>query len=315
MTAEGTGGGPADQQRADDGEGVTWAALAIETGQRLAVSSDPVVATRSDWQGRLLAMRAAGAEPDDWHELSREFATVRGVASLDAMTARRLAGEPLQYVLGEWGFRYLELFVDNRVLIPRPETEVVTSAALDEVERLGSKGAGVVAVDLGTGSGAIGLSLAYELDGVEVWLTDVSTVALQVARANLAGIGRAAGRVRIAEGSWFEALPDELAGTLGLIVANPPYVADGDELPAEVADWEPGGALFGGPTGTDHLELLIAQAPRWLTAEGALVLEMAPDQTGPMADEAGRRFHEVEIRPDLAERDRAVVARRPRRID
>ncbi|MEM9133382.1 MAG: peptide chain release factor N(5)-glutamine methyltransferase [Actinomycetota bacterium] len=296
----------------DDGRGVTWAELAVETGERLAVSSDPVVSARADWQGRLLAMRAAGAEPDDWHELSKEFATVRGVASLDAMTARRLAGEPLQYVLGEWGFRYLELFVDKRVLIPRPETEIVASAALDEVVRLEPRGAGVVAVDLGTGSGAIGLSLAYELDGVEVWLTDVSTEALQVARANLAGIGRAGGRVRVAEGSWFEALPAELVGTLGLIVSNPPYVADGDRLPDEVADWEPVRALFGGPAGTDHLELLIAEAPRWLRADGALVLEMSPDQTDPMADEARRLFHEVEIRPDLTERARAVVARHPR---
>lgn len=305
--------GPEPGTSTDGPEGaITWAELSVETGERLAVSSDPAVAARADWQGRLLAMRAAGAEPDNWHELSQKFATVRGVAALDAMTARRLAGEPLQYVLGEWGFRYLELFVDKRVLIPRPETEAVTSAALDEVERLASREAGVVAVDLGTGSGAIGLSLAYEFDAVEVWLTDVSATALQVARANLAGIGRAAGRVRIAEGSWFDALPEELIGTLGLVVSNPPYVADGDQLPAEVADWEPGGALFGGPAGTDHVELLIDQAPRWLTADGALVIEMAPDQTGPMAERARRRFHEVDVRRDLTERDRAIVARRPR---
>lgn len=303
---------PTDHSESETDAGVTWAVLAVETGERLAVSSDPAVAARADWQGRLIAMRAAGAESDDWHERESDLATIRGVAALDRMTARRLAGEPLQYVLGEWSFRYMELFIDRRVLIPRPETEVVTSLALTELSRLGPSGAPVTAVDLGTGSGAIGLSMVHEHDGVEVWLTDASAEALQVARANLAGVGRAAARVRVAEGSWFEALPDELRGRLGLIASNPPYIADREELPSEVAEWEPTSALFSGPKGTEHLELLIVEAPLWLDAEGALVLEMAPDQTGSMATLAGEHFHEVEIHPDLAQRDRAIVARRPR---
>lgn len=304
---------PVDAESSDEVGGVTWAELAVETGERLAVSSNPAITERADWQGRLIAMRAAGAEPDDWHQRETDLASVRGVAALDRMTTRRLAGEPLQYVLGEWGFRYLDLFVDQRVLIPRPETEAVASVALTELDRLGPKGAPVTAADLGTGSGAIGLSLVNEHVGVEVWLTDISADALQVARANLAGLGRAASRVRVAEGSWFEALPAELQGRLGLIVSNPPYVNDGEQLPAEVADWEPVGALFGGPTGTDHLELLIAGAPDWLVDEGALVVEMAPDQTSTMAEMARRFFHHVEIVDDLAGRNRGVLARLPRR--
>ncbi|MEM8923028.1 MAG: peptide chain release factor N(5)-glutamine methyltransferase [Actinomycetota bacterium] len=297
-------------------DGVTWGALAIETTARLAVSSRPEVAELAEAHGRLIAMRASGAEPGEWLDRARDLASVRGVAALDAMTARRLQGEPLQYVLGEWSFRRIELFVDRRVLIPRPETEVVAGLALRELERLaaatGDARSTTTAVDLGTGSGAIGLSLAVEHERVDVWLTDVSADALAVARANLAGIGRAGARVRVAEGSWFDALPAELLGRLGLVVSNPPYVADGEALPAEVADWEPASALFGGTGGTDHLELLVADAPRWLRSDGALVLEMAPEQTGAVAERAAAYFAEVEVHPDLVGRDRAVVARRPR---
>ena len=144
-------------------------------------------------------------------------------ADLDAMVARHLAGEPLAYVLGHWSFRHLDLAVDRRVLIPRPETEVVAGVALELARGLARP---LTVADLGTGSGAIGLALADELplDGVTVWLTDASADAIDVARANLAGLGRRGRNVRIAIGSWFDALP---AGTtLDLAVANPPYVAD-----------------------------------------------------------------------------------------
>ena len=296
------------------GEGITWAALADETTQRLAASSRPEVADNAPAHGRLIAMRAAGAEPGEWLDRARDLASVRGVAALDKMVARRLEGEPLQYVLGEWGFRRLDLFVDRRVLIPRPETEVVAGLALAELERAvqpGSATAPLVA-DLGTGSGAIGLAVASEFDAAEVWLTDVSADALAVARANLAGLGRAGSRVRIAEGSWFEALPSELRGQLTVVVSNPPYVAEHETLPAEVADWEPGGALVSGVTGTEHLELLVTEAPGWLRSDGSLVLEMAPNQTTTIAALAEQHFAVVAIHPDLTGRNRAITARHPR---
>jgi release factor glutamine methyltransferase len=111
------------------------------------------------------------------------------------MVARRRGGEPLQYAIGTWGFRRLELLVDRRVLIPRPETEQVVEVARGELRRLGARAPQVV--DLGTGSGAIALSIALEVPGARVWGTDVSPDALAVARANLAGMGgRAAARVR-----------------------------------------------------------------------------------------------------------------------
>ena len=242
---------------------------------------------------------------------------VRTVAYVETMVERRLRGEPLQYVLGVWGFRRLDLVVDRRVLIPRPETEVVVEVALEELGRLGGLGPAVhdraepVVVDLGTGSGAIALSVALEAPRARVWGTDRSPDALAVARANLAGMGgRVAPRVRLVEGDWYDALPGELRGGVDLIVSNPPYVAAGEPLPAEVAEWEPAGALVAGPTGLEDVARILAGAPSWLRRPGAVVVEIAPHQAeaaAARAVEAG--FDEVDVRPDLAGRLRVLVAR------
>jgi release factor glutamine methyltransferase len=224
------------------------------------------------------------------------------------MLERRLAGEPLQYVLGRWGFRGLDLFLDPRVLIPRPETEALAEAALAECERLDAR----LAVDLGTGSGAIALALAAERVPLEVWATDASADALDVARANLAGLGRAAARIRLAEGSWFAALPDELRGRIDVVVSNPPYVRadEMDELPDDVRGWEPELALVSGPEGLDDIAHIVAEAPGWLRRPGALLLEIDPRQaeaTKRLARGAG--FGSVSVWPDLTGRDRIVQAR------
>jgi len=232
--------------------------------------------------------------------------TKRTLAHFDAMLVRREKGEPLQYVLGRWGFRSLDLLVDPRVLIPRPETEVVAGAAVEEARRIDAR----VAVDLGTGSGAIALALATEIPALEVWAVDESPDALDVARANLAGIGRVGARVRLVLGDWFTALPAELRGTFGVVVANPPYVADGEELPSEVADWEPTDALYAGADGLDDIRRIISDAPAWLARPGSLVVELAPDQAltvGALAYGSG--FDEVIIGRDLADSERYLVAR------
>jgi release factor glutamine methyltransferase len=201
--------------------------------------------------------------------------------------------------------------VDPRVLIPRPETEQVVEVALAELRAAAGTGPRL-AVDLGTGSGAIALSLAVEVVTASVWATDVSSDALAVARANLAGVGRPGARVRLTEGDWFAALPAELAGRIDLVVANPPYVATADPLPAEVSDWEPEGALVAGPTGMEHLARIVAEAPGWLAPSGSLVLELAPHQAGAMVGQArSAGFATADVRPDLAGRDRVLVARRP----
>ena len=289
------------------GRTVSWRAFLEEATARLrgAGAESPEV------DARRIVEAASGFEGAELHLGLDEPATKRGVVRFDAMMERRLGGEPLQYVIGSWGFRRLDLMVDRRVLIPRPETEVVAGLALDELDRLAGGGRRLVAVDLGTGSGAIGLSLAFERTDTTVLLTDRSTEALQVARANLTGIGGAATRVTIAEGSWFEALPPELAGSVDVVVSNPPYVAEHDPLPSVVADWEPTEALIAADDGCAHLDHLIAGAAEWLRPGGALVLEMAPAQTAWAAEAAvAAGYVEVAVHPDLAGRARALRARR-----
>jgi release factor glutamine methyltransferase len=280
---------------------VLWSELLAEATERLsAISESPEI------DARRIVESAAGFETADFAAGLADAVTNRGMSSFDAMLARRLLGEPLQYVVGSWSFRYLDLFLDNRVLIPRPETEVVAGLALDEIDFHDAQ----QVADLGTGSGAIALSLATERE-VAVWATDVSAEALVVARANLAAIGQAATRVRMVQGVWFEALPASLEGRLDVIVSNPPYVATTEKLPPVVADWEPGRALFAGLDGTDDLTHLISEAETWLSPKGSLVLEMAPQQTERLAELAlVSGFAEAAIHEDLSGRPRALVARR-----
>jgi release factor glutamine methyltransferase len=258
---------------------------------------------------RWIVERASGRAPAEQVADLEAPVTEREVRYVDQMVARRAAGEPLQYVLGRWGFRTLDLLVDRRVLIPRPETEVVAGLAIDALVALGRPG---VAVDLGTGSGAIALSLAAERwPDVEVWASDCSADALAVASANLAGLGRRSAVVRLVEGDWFAALPDDLRGRVDVLVSNPPYVAEGEPLPPEVATWEPRGALVPGPTGLEALEPIVAASPQWLAAGGTLVVEIGETQAEAvvaLARAAG--FTTAAVHPDLAGRPRALVARR-----
>ncbi len=266
-------------------------------------------AVRDRAQARWLCEVASGsADGDEFLARLDEPATVRMVSHLDAMLARLRRGEPLQYVLGEWTFRRITLAVDQRVLIPRPETELVAEVALEKASGVGPTR---VVADLGTGSGAIGLALAYELPrvGTTVWITDVSDDALDVARANIAGLGPAGVNVRTASGSWFEALPADVR--CDVIVSNPPYVAVGSpDVEPSVGDWEPHGALFAGADGLDELRRIVPAAPRRLRDGGWLVLEIGADQGAAVAAllrDAG--FVDVEVRPDLAGLDRIALGR------
>jgi release factor glutamine methyltransferase len=245
-----------------------------------------------------------------------------------ALAGRRAAGEPLQYVLGRWPFRTVELDVDPRVLIPRPETEQVVEVALERLAsslRRAERVEGpTVCCDLGTGSGAIALSLAAEaplgVGGLEVWATDRSTDALAVARANADRLDRAAllrsARLELAEGSWFEALPPALLGRLDLVVSNPPYVAAGEftDLDPTVRCYEPISALVAGPgsrgtPGMAEVEVILLAARRWLRPTGLVVVEIAPHQAEPAAAVArSAGLAHVTVEPDLAGRPRMVVA-------
>jgi release factor glutamine methyltransferase len=292
-----------------------WREVRADVSRRLASAGIASPEAEARW----MTEYASGYAGSEWLDVEDDAPHDRALTHLAAMCERRVAGEPLQYVLGSWSFRGLDLMVDDRVLIPRPETEQVVEIALEEAERLGfRRGArglvraeptGTVA-DLGTGSGAIALALEAELPEVEVWATDISEDALAVARANVAGAGAA--RVRLASGSWFDALPIELRGRLDLVVSNPPYVTDAEfaQLPDEIARYEPHRALVAGPRGTEALEHLLTVAPRWLGERATMVCEIAPHQADPVRDLArSMRYSEVEVRPDLTGRPRALVAR------
>jgi len=299
---------PTSDPGSDDDGTVRWSQLVVEARRRFDAAGLPDAAVSA----RRIVEEASGYEGAEYVLGLDRPATTRGVAQFDRLVERRRRGEPLQYVLGHWGFRSLDLFVDGRVLIPRPETEQVVGWALDQIDRLASDvdSRPLVVVDLGTGSGAIALAVATERSRTHVWATDVSAEALEVAGANLSALGRPAGRVRLAQGSWFDALPVELRGQVDVVISNPPYVAATDVLPAEVADWEPAGALVPGPTGLEALLHVVGRAPDWLARPGVLVVELAPSQAVAIRDAAlGAGFTEATIEDDYAGRSRAVVAR------
>lgn len=289
--------------------------MLAETCDRLRAGGVP----GAELEARRIVERATGAGGAELDTVLAKPATVRGVAHLDTMVERRTGGEPLQYVLGEWGFRSLDLFIDHRVLIPRPETEQVVEAAIRALAGVDAAIDAVApdrtaprVVDLGTGSGAMALSIAVEVPTAQVWATDVSADALAVARGNTAGIGRSAARVSLSEGHWFDALPGELRGTLDLVVSNPPYIGETEPLDPSVTDWEPSMALIGGPEGHEMLLDLVAESTRWLAPSGLLVLEMAPHQVPLVGDAAaGAGLNLVETIVDLAGHHRGIVAQLP----
>ena len=277
-------------------EGISWRRLLEEAADRLG---DRIEARR-------IVEEATGREGAELVLHLDTDATALAHTRYRDMVERRAAGEPLQYVLGRWGFRTLDVHVDARVLIPRPETEVVVEHALRVVDELSAS----TVVDLGTGSGVIAMSLAMERSSLSVWATDASAAALALATANLAGLGRAAARVRVVAGGWFDALPSDLQGAIDVVVSNPPYVAEGDHLPSEVSDWEPMDALIAGPTGLEAIERIVRDAPVWLRRPGALVLEIGETQgysARSLASDAG--FGSVDVEPDLTGRPRVLVAR------
>ena len=285
----------------DAGGAVTWDDL-----YRAAAADLP------EREARWIIEEAAG---ERLGATATEKVSQKAHAHVTHMVERRRNGEPLQYVLGSWAFRGLDLMVDPRVLIPRPETEQVVEVALRELDRLdaGSPADHHTVVDLGTGSGAIALSLAHERKNTRVWAVDASPDAVAIARANLAGLaGAAATRVRVVEGDWWDGLPFDLKGCIDLAVSNPPYIssAEMEVLPPEVLDWEPKQALEAGPAGTEAIEKIVRAAPDWLAPTGAIVIELAPHQADAavaLAKSVG--FEDAAVEPDLAGRPRALVAR------
>ena len=261
-------------------------------------------------EARWLCEHASGMDSAEFSAEQDQLVTVACAKSLNSMVRDRLSGVPLQYVMQRWAFRHLDIMVDKRVLIPRPETEQVVQVALD-IARKTSSDQALRVVDLGTGSGVIGLSMAFELgaEAAHVWLTDASVDALDVARANMVGIGRAATNVRVVHGSWWNALPQEIAGQIDIAICNPPYIAQDDsEVAPDVHLYEPHSALYASDNGLSDLRTVIEGASTWLKKSGWLVLEIGYQQGAEvLAMMSSSGFVGAEIKQDLSGRDRIAV--------
>jgi release factor glutamine methyltransferase len=210
----------------------------------------------------------------------------------EGLVARRAAHEPVAYILGRKEFRHISVAVDPRVLIPRPETELLVEVGL-------TLPTGARVVDVGTGSGAVALALKHERPDLRVLGTDVSTDALAVARANAARLGL--------EVEFVEAdLLDGVEGPFDAVLANPPYVESGARLPPDVAEYEPAGALLAGPDGLDVIRRLVEAA----AGVPLFALEVGAGQAPAVrALLEGAGFGSIELLRDLAGHERVVVGR------
>ncbi|HLE42886.1 MAG TPA: peptide chain release factor N(5)-glutamine methyltransferase [Methylomirabilota bacterium] len=238
---------------------------------------------------------------------ARLYSRSAGLSSAEARLfgralCQRCAGTPLQHLTGEQPFRRISVRVQPGVFIPRPETEALVGEALDELGDVDDP----VVVDVGTGTGAVALAIKDERPGAKVFATDLSPEAVELARANAARLSL---QVTVVEGDLLDPLPAELRGWVDLVVSNPPYVTEEElqDLPAEVRA-EPRLALVGG---TQLYERLAIQALRWLRDGGVLAVEIGGSPGADVAKVLEGSYMDVRTLPDLAGRDRIVVARRP----
>ncbi len=224
------------------------------------------------------------------------------LANYRQLIERRARHEPVAYIVGHQEFYGLDLLVDSRVLIPRPETELLVEKAIEISQRRS------VVADVGTGSGAIAVSLAIHLPQVLVYATDASAGALEVAARNCRRHG-VEDRVHLLQGHLLEPLPEPV----DLIAANLPYVSQAEwaQLPPEINCYEPREALDGGPDGLDRIRRLLARAGEYLRPQGAILLEIGATQGEAVVALARCHFPaaRVEIARDYAGLDRVVMVK------
>jgi release factor glutamine methyltransferase len=235
------------------------------------------------------------------------------LVKLREMVKRRAAGEPLQYITGETEFCGLKFMVDKRVLIPRPETELLVETVVRRLKIAdgapGGRALPTRIVDVGTGSGCIAIALAKKLPTAEITALDVSRDALEVARGN-ANLHQIEKNIRFLESDLLDALPNSFAADV--VVSNPPYIADGElaKLPKEVRDFEPVRALLAGEDGLKVIRRLVTNARRVLSASGFVALELGAGQREAVEEFFGQQGHEVvEVVKDLQGHERVIVAR------
>lgn len=222
---------------------------------------------------------------------------------------RRSAGEPLYYITGERHFRHITVKVGPEVLVPRPETELLVESVIKAVMATRSEFTDVRILDLGTGSGAIALSLAKELPGCRLVAVDRSSDALRLAEENIAR-EQLQGRIELRQGDYFAALAPDAAPLFDVVVTNPPYISDQaiEELAVDVRDWEPRMALSGGEDGLDAYRAIIPVAPGHLKGDGLIAMEIGEEQAGSVtAILREQGFADVNVEKDLAGKDRIVT--------
>lgn len=236
---------------------------------------------------------------------SHEKISVSDYNLYTSFIARRLAGEPLQYIIGQWEFMGLPFITDRRALIPRPETELLVEDAYEFIrKKIGENGGSVRVLDVCTGSGCIPISIACLTDGrVEITATDISKDAICLARENAHKNGLSAERINFLQTDLMDGIKDKF----DVIISNPPYILSGDmaTLSPTVRDHEPHLALDGGTDGMDFYRRLIPQSKNALNHGGALFLEIGPPAVmGLMADIG---FSNINLRRDYAELERIVT--------
>ncbi len=232
----------------------------------------------------------------------------RGI--LEMMRMRRSSGEPLQYILGEAEFYGLPFFVDSRVLIPRPETEVLAECAINEARLFNEEGQ-VKILDIGTGCGNLAISLAGALPGADLTALDICPEALKVAKENAARHGLES-RVRFIQGDLWRAFEESgFEESFDLVVSNPPYIPRSQwaDLPEEVKK-EPRVALDGGGDGMDIFRRIIAGLDKFLARRGRLILEVGDAQARPVKEMLRQKNGSwaVKILNDLTGRQRVIMA-------
>ena len=228
------------------------------------------------------------------------------IQRFESLVSRRMRAEPVAYVTGTQEFWSLDFRVTPDVLIPRPETEHLVETV---VEFLSSRSGPCRVLEIGTGSGAVAVCLARECAEVEIWATDVSAPALDVARDNAARHG-VAGKIRWLRGDLFAPVR-ELTGWFDVVVSNPPYVPSGEipRLPRDVRDWEPALALDGGVDGMDFHRKLAREGVRHLREGGMLAVEVGAEQGCDVSQVLARAgLQRVRVRRDYAGLPRVVTA-------
>ncbi len=265
-------------------------------------------------EAEFLLAHAFGCQKKDLLIHPERVLTPGEVEQFKGFVERRGRREPLQYILGEVEFRGLSFKVNRKVLIPRPETELLVEEAINSIKgREGSgEGKDITILDLCTGSGCIAISIAKELPYCRVYAVDISERAIEVARENAEryGVGE---RVIFLPGDLFEAIePLGLDGEIDLIISNPPYVSkkEMEGLQPEIKAYEPLSALYGGEDGLDFYRRIVDEAPFYLSDGGLLIMEIGCSQAERVKDllENEGLFSQIEVKKDLSGIDRIIKA-------